>query len=84
MIAIINKSKNYDKGLQTYDLMINSKKITSFTHKFEDGLGICLKKASEAVLKDETHNFFKQLCKDNQDLPKEFAEVLDKEFWNII
>jgi len=84
MIAIINKSKNYGKGVQTYDLMINKKKITSFTHVFEDGLAECLRKASEAAQREDVQNFFEKLCKDNKGLPKEFAKVIDKEFWNLI
>ena len=74
MIAIVNKSKNYGKGLQTYDIFINKKKITSFTHKFEDGLGICLKKASEAVQEE-----------DHKDKKRKFAvEYYLDEIWNII
>ncbi len=49
MIAIVNVSKDYGKGLQTYEVRINRKVIATFKHTFGDGLAVCLHRASEAV-----------------------------------
>jgi hypothetical protein len=51
MIYILNISERYSKvGEQRYSVRVNSTEITQFTHMAEDGLAICLKKASEAVI----------------------------------
>jgi hypothetical protein len=39
----------YGIGTQTYTLQINSRVLTSFEHRFEDGLAICLEKAAIAA-----------------------------------
>ena len=53
MIAIINISPDhgieYGKGIQKYRVQINHKYIVEFEHVFEDGLSVCLEKASKAV-----------------------------------
>jgi hypothetical protein len=60
MIAIINRSENhgreYGKGAQNYEILINTKHITNFEHKFEDGLSLCLSRAALAVDKWERDN----------------------------
>jgi len=54
LIAILNISEKYGKGKQRYRVQINKKFITEFDHNFEDGLAVCLRKASEAVEKIPT------------------------------
>lgn len=51
MIAIINRSPNKFTGVCRYDLMINNKLVATFEHLREEGLAVCLKKASEAAEK---------------------------------
>ena len=53
MIAIINITpdpKTY--GAHTYSLRINHQELCQFVHNREDGLTTCLKKASDAYLKN--------------------------------
>ena len=49
-IIIQNISKHArPTGLHTYELRINREVIATFKHKREDGLAVCLQKASDAV-----------------------------------
>jgi len=41
----------YGEGNQIYEVKVNSELIFVFNHKFEDGLAVCLQKASESVNK---------------------------------
>jgi len=47
MIAIINQKKKNKKGQTLYHLKSNHKFICKFWHRREEGLDICLLKASE-------------------------------------
>jgi hypothetical protein len=47
---IINTGKKEGKE-HIYQIKINDTHITIFTHNRDDGLGVCLKKAAEAVKK---------------------------------
>ncbi len=49
MIAIVNVSETYKKGIQTYEVRINREVITTFQHDYNDGLAICLQRAADAV-----------------------------------
>jgi len=50
MIAIVNVSDSDSAfGVHEYELRINSKVIARFEHVREEGLEICLQKASEAA-----------------------------------
>lgn len=50
MIKIFNISKDPNqKGKQQYVLMINRTEITTFEHKYEDGLAACLRAAADAA-----------------------------------
>lgn len=50
MIAIRNISPKVEPiGMHEYEVRINRDLITTFWHNREDGLVLCLKKASEAV-----------------------------------
>ena len=52
MIAIVNVSNNASAfGVHEYELRINSKVITRFEHTREEGLAVCLQKASVAAEK---------------------------------
>jgi hypothetical protein len=60
MIAIVNRTEElskgvgvYGKGVQIYTLQINNKILTTFDHKFEDGLSHCLYLAAEAAYRWE-------------------------------
>lgn len=54
MIAIVNVSTNDPPvGWQDYEVRINRKVITTFKHKREDGLKVCLEKAAVAVGKQK-------------------------------
>jgi len=54
-IIIKNVSEYFDipygKGSKIYELRINDELISVFNHNFEDGLAVCLQKASESVNK---------------------------------
>lgn len=60
MIQIINITGN-PIGNNRYVIKINNKLITYFTHKHEEGLSICLKKASEAVEKQKWFDTYELL-----------------------
>ena len=49
----IDIGETSDPGVYEYEVKINDKFITSFKHKREEGLSICLSKAAEAVEKKE-------------------------------
>lgn len=50
MIAIVNVDPNPRKsGEHVYEIRINSKVITTFTHEREEPLHVCLEKASQAA-----------------------------------
>jgi hypothetical protein len=50
MIAIINLGTNpKPHGTHEYVIRINHHEICKFKHRRENGLAVCLKKASEAV-----------------------------------
>ena len=52
MIAIVNVSNNDSAfGVHEYELRINLKVIARFEHVREEGLSVCLQKASEAAKK---------------------------------
>ena len=56
MIAIINTGSSRNSSApdeRIYELKINHEIITTFKHKRNDGLAVCLQKASEAVAKWE-------------------------------
>lgn len=51
MIAIVNIDPNpRESGLHLYSLRINQQEICQFTHKREDGLSTCLKRAADGYL----------------------------------
>ena len=60
MIQIINTTGN-PIGNNKYEIKINNKVITSFIHKYEDGLSVYLKKALEAVEKQKWTDTYKLL-----------------------
>lgn len=60
MIQIINITGN-PIGNNMYKIKINNKVIASFIHKYEEGLSVCLKKASEAVEKQKWIDAYKLL-----------------------
>lgn len=41
-------NREYGKGLQVYNLMINHTFKCRFEHTFEDGLAMCLRRAADA------------------------------------
>ena len=50
MIAIVNVSPySYPFGIHKYEVRINQKIITKFEHRREQGLGVCLRLAADAV-----------------------------------
>ena len=56
MIAIINRGETHSKTApdeRIYEVKINTKTIVFFTHRRNEGLSVCLKKASNAVKKME-------------------------------
>ena len=52
MIVIVNISKD-TFGECEYEVRINQKVITTFKHRREDGLSVCLRKAHEAVARQK-------------------------------
>lgn len=60
MIAIVNITpENKPFGENNYELRINSEVITTFNHNREDGLAVCLKKASIAAEQAKWDKFAK-------------------------
>jgi len=59
MIAIVNKGQlsedgKYDSGGERrYVVKVNMKVVAEFTHFRRDGLAVCLRKAAEAVEKEQ-------------------------------
>ena len=54
MIAIINTAKNpLPTGIHEYRVQINYDLICMFKHRREDGLAACLRRAADAVEKQE-------------------------------
>jgi hypothetical protein len=57
-VLIVNVSEDhavpYGSGIQHYELRINYKVLAKFTHTFEDGLAICLRKAADAMEENES------------------------------
>jgi hypothetical protein len=49
LIAIVNQQVQNEKGETEYAVKINHSKIATFYHKREDGLEMCLSKATKAV-----------------------------------
>jgi hypothetical protein len=47
-----------DPGTCVYEIKINDKFITSFKHKREEGLSVCLLRAAEAVEKKDLLDFY--------------------------
>ena len=54
----IDIGETSDPGVYEYEVKINDKFITSFKHKREEGLSICLSKAAEAVEKKDLLDFY--------------------------
>ena len=58
-VVILNVSENhgvpYGKGEQHYELKINHYWKADFTHVFEDGLAVCLRKAADALEQEENN-----------------------------
>ena len=56
-VVILNVSEHfgvpYGEGEQHYELRINKIWKADFTHNFEDGLATCLRKAADALEKEE-------------------------------
>ena len=48
-----DKGIPYGSGKQYYQLRINYTKKAEFYHNFEDGLAVCLRKAADALEKEE-------------------------------
>jgi len=74
MIAIINcGGEDKDpEGWRTYQIRINGETIASFRHRRADGLGICLEKASRAVVVEMGRELIMELeeeAKCNQQKP---------------
>lgn len=52
MIAIVNVGEIEDKrGVYEYEVRINTTVLTRFDHTRKDGLAVCLRLASEAVVR---------------------------------
>ena len=55
MVSIINigfHDRRRPQGMCTYELRINAKLISSFSHRRSDGLATCLRRAARSVPKD--------------------------------
>lgn len=63
MIAIVNVGPltNDKEGLHNYEVRINSKVITTFTHIRRDGLATCLRKAAVAVEETRAKELYNDL-----------------------
>lgn len=60
MIAIVNIDPNPRKtGKHLYSLRINRTEFCQFTHKREESLAVCLRKAAEAYEKKEYEDYIK-------------------------
>lgn len=54
MIVIVNVAPGSSPfGEHEYEVRINEQLITRFLHKREEGLAVCLRRASEAVARDQ-------------------------------
>ena len=60
MIKIVNTKETRNEETR-YHIKINDDYITGFWHKREDGLAICLLKASKAVEENKTEAYMKFL-----------------------
>ena len=62
MSAIVNISKETSLcDVHTYEVRINQKILTTFTHKPEEGLAQCLRQAAEAVEEKKWERVIKEL-----------------------
>lgn len=62
MIAIVNVDENVrPRGIHTYEIRINYKTITRFTHKREESLSKCLSRAANAVELLESKSQFNEI-----------------------